>query len=159
MDLTGVHHALIAAHVFMGDLHSDNFRLIQHFGDKDIEQKGDLFYVGKDAHGVQVYTFGAGHNQELAAGIINELRNILGFAEEELTARAVSIPGDAVIAALSRIPTYMGGSYLQNLLGQVLTERYFEKIKTETLAFKSELESRLSQLQQLEQQPALLQGG
>lgn len=145
--LTGVHHALIAAHVFMGDLNNTEFRLIQHFCDKDMDQKGSLFYVGKDANGVQVYTFGAGHNPELAAGIINELRDILGFAEGDLAARAVSIPGDAIIAFLSRIPHYMGGNYLQNLLGQVLVGRQFEKIKKETLAFKSELASRLSELQ------------
>jgi hypothetical protein len=145
--LTGVHHALIAAHVFIDDLHSNNFRLIQHFGDRDLEKKGDLFCVGQDDHGALIYTFGAGHDQELAAGVIEELRNILGFDEKDLAVRAVSIPGDAIIAALGRIPAYMGGSCLQNLLGQILIAWQFERIKNETLTFKSEMESRRSELQ------------
>ncbi|HCF50126.1 MAG TPA: hypothetical protein DER60_07585 [Syntrophomonas sp.] len=101
---TGVHHALIAAHIFMGDLHSNDYRFVEHYDDKEADLKGDLLYVGEDANGVKVYAFGAGANYELAPAIIADLRDLFGFSEEELVARAVSIPGNLLFYGLNYLP-------------------------------------------------------
>lgn len=145
VDLTGTYHALVAAHLFIGDdLQSDNFQFVENFGNREIDRRGDLCYVGRDEQGVRVYTFGTGRNQELAAGVIEELRNIFGFQEKDLAVKSMCIPGSAFIAACSHIPSFMGGNYLQDRLGQNLIKWQFERIKNETLRFKSELKVRTS---------------
>jgi len=101
---TGVHHALIAAHIFMGDLHNNDFRLIEHYGDRELDSKAELWYVGQTDDGAKVYTFGAGPNHKLAAEIIADFRDLLGFGEEELVARAVPVPGNLWLYALSYLP-------------------------------------------------------
>jgi hypothetical protein len=101
---TGVHHALIAAHIFMGNLHSNDYRFIEHYGDIRLDSKGELLYVGQTAEGVKVYTFGAGPNHELAPAIIAGFRDLFGFGERDLIARAVSVPGNLWLYVLSYLP-------------------------------------------------------
>ncbi len=137
--LSGVYQALIAARVFIEGVSGDDTWFIQHFGDREVEKRGEPYYVGQDSCGVRVYTLGAGRNQQLAAHVIEELRDLLGFGEKELTVRVVSLPGEKVLAALDYIPAYIGGACLQKLLGQLLIERQLERIKEETLAHKAVL--------------------
>jgi hypothetical protein len=136
---TGVHHALIAAHIFMGDLHNNDYRQVKHFDDHKRDLSGELIYVGQDKEGAQVYTFGAGRNHELAAVIISDFRSLFGIGPEELVAWAVTVPGYLLFYALGYIPPCLGGRYLTNLLAGWLSVRQFEHIRTETLAFKDEL--------------------
>lgn len=136
---TGVHHALIAAHIFMGDLHNNDYRHIKQFGDWRLDSKGELIYVGQDSEGTQVYTFGAGRNYELASTIISDFRDLFGVGADELVARAVNVRGYLLFYALSYIPSWLGGRYLSNLLADYLSVRQFAQIRAETLAFKNEL--------------------
>lgn len=136
---TGVHHALIAAHIFMGDLHSNDYREVEHFGDQTADLSGELIYVGQNAEGVHVYTFGAGRNHELASTIITDFRNLYGAGSDELVAQAVAVPGYYLFYALSYIPPLLGGRYFSNLLAAYLSVRQFDKIERQILAFKNQL--------------------
>lgn len=138
---TGVHHALIAAHIFMGDLHNNDYSQIAYYGDQNADLSGELIYVGQAEEGVQVYTFGAGRNHELASTIIADFRDLYGVGPDELVARVVSVPGYLFFYALSYIPAFLGGRYLSNLLAGYLTVKQFEHIKHQTLSLKDELRS------------------
>lgn len=136
---TGVHHALIAAHIFMGDLYNNDYSEVEHFGDETADLSGELIYVGQDEEGSQIYTFGAGRNYELASVIISDFRDLFGVGSDQLVARAVVVPGSLLFYTLSYVPPMLGGRYFSGLLASFLAVRQFDHIRSQTLAFKDEL--------------------
>lgn len=136
---TGVHHALVAAQIYLGRLEKDDFRLVRHFADKNLDQNGNLLYIGQDVDGTEIYCLGAGKEYQMMAHIMTEIRDVLGFASEDLVVKPVSIPGDRIIQVVSMIPHVMGGRKLNLVVSNAIIARHFETLKAEVKGFKKQL--------------------
>ncbi|HOQ09879.1 MAG TPA: DUF3189 family protein [Syntrophomonadaceae bacterium] len=126
---TGVHHALIAANIFLGRLHNPNFRYIKGFCDVAHDKSGFPIYIGEDNQSRKVYTLGVGKDVLMAKKTLEDLRDILGFTERELVIEPVSVPGESLIKFCSRWPKILGGAHLNALVSTYILRRQFHVIQ------------------------------
>ena len=122
---TGTHHALIAAHIYLGRLNKPDFRYVTGFGDTAADKSGFPIYIGEDQQGNRVYTLGVGKDVLMGKKSLEDLRNLLGFSEEELVIEPVSVAGQGIIMLISHWPKLLGGGYLNVKGSTFLLRRQF----------------------------------
>jgi hypothetical protein len=103
---TGVHHALVAAHLLSGwDCHGKCSSLAG-FGDKVLEDSGKPFMVYEDGEGTQIYSLGVGKDVKLAERAIGQFIDILGFKPADYLIEPVSLPEEKLLWWLIKMPDH-----------------------------------------------------
>lgn len=125
---TGVHHALIAAHIFLGRLTKPDFRLVEAFCDNAKDASGYPILIYDDVKGNQVYTLGVGKDVALGKKAIEQMVDLLGYTSQDLLVKPVSIKGEKLLLLLSKIPDFLGGTQLNMFVGDRLLKREFSSI-------------------------------
>lgn len=123
---SGVHHALIAANIYLKKTVTD-FNSIPDFANIALESSGFPIFVGEDNQGNQVYSLGAG-DVEMAKKSIEDLRNVLGCPANDLIVKPVSVSGEKLLALLNHIPTSLGGRLWHNLIPALILKSQLKKI-------------------------------
>jgi len=126
---TGTHQALVAAHIFLGRLHKPDFRYVTGFCDSVYDRSGFPIYIGEDSEGRKIYTLGVGKDVLMGKKTLEDLRNILGFTEKELVIEPVFIPGQSLIAMVTKWPKILGGDHLNVLVATYLLRKHFQTIQ------------------------------
>lgn len=122
---SGVHHALIAANIYLKKTVTD-FNSIPDFANIALESSGFPIFVGEDNQGNQVYSLGAG-DVEMAKKSIEDLRNVLGCSANDLVVKPVSVKGEKLLALLNHIPASLGGRLWHNLIPALILKSQLKK--------------------------------
>ncbi len=138
---TGVHHALVAANIFLGRLKESDFRLIEGFCDLAKDSTGFPIFIDKDEEGNEIYTVGAGKELIIAQKTINELVRVFGCSSRDLIVKPVSIKGEKVISLLSKIPDMLGRSYLNFHISSYIISKDFPRLFREIMDFKNQVKN------------------
>lgn len=125
---SGVHHALIAANIYLEKPVKD-FNSIPNFANIALESSGFPIFVGEDNQGNQVYTLGAG-DVEMAKKSIEDLRNVLGRPANDLVVKPVSVKGEKLLALLNHIPASLGGRLWHNLIPALILKGQLKRMET-----------------------------
>lgn len=124
---SGVHHALIAANIYLKKPVTD-FNSIPDFANVALESSGFPIYVGQDKEGNQVYSLGAGSDVEMAKKSIEDLRDVLGCSADDLAVKPVSVKGEKMLALLNLIPASLGGRLWHNLIPGLILKNQLKTI-------------------------------
>lgn len=119
---TAVHTALAAAHLFLG---KSDLSGISTLGDASLESQNRLLFIGTDEAGNDVFTIGAGKELLMVKKSIEDLRDLLGYKEDDLTVVATSAPGDGLLALLLKIPDALGGRAINRKLSQIILAKHY----------------------------------
>ena len=124
---SGVHHALIAANVYLKNPVAD-FNSLTDFANRDLESSGFPIYVGQDKEGNRVYSMGAGSDVDMAKKSIEDLRNVFGYSANDLVVKPVSVKGEKLLALLKLIPASLGGRLWHKLLPALILKSQLKNI-------------------------------
>ncbi|PKM77038.1 MAG: hypothetical protein CVU90_09265 [Firmicutes bacterium HGW-Firmicutes-15] len=100
---TGIHHTLIAAHLYLGKPEPNNYRDIQFWGDRSSEALGYPIFLDNDEQSNGVYSLGVGRDVLMAAKSIKQLVEILNCTERDLMIKPVFIKRERILLFLHRI--------------------------------------------------------
>lgn len=128
---SGVHHPLIAANIFLGRLHKPDFRFVRGFCDTYHDQSGYPIFIDHDQEGNEVFTLGVGPEVDVGYKSIEALAELVGYPENQLSIKTVSIPGERLVYYAGKIPKYIGGRYINEYLSRYLIGKEFPRLKQE----------------------------
>jgi hypothetical protein len=120
MGTTGVHHTLVAAHMFIKRGKHKKYKMIEGFDDGKLEKSGRPFLVSDDGRGNQVYCVGVGKDIQLAKRAMTQFLDINGFTSSDLFIQPVHIKGDKLLLWLVRLPEYRWLKALRNGVAECL---------------------------------------
>lgn len=136
---SGVHHPLIAAHIFLERLHKPDFRFVRGFCDTYHDESGYPIFIDRDRNGDEVYTLGVGTETEASCKSIKNLADLVGYPEGGLILKAISMPGERLLYYVGKISKLIGGRYLNEYLSNYLIGKEFSRIKEEVDEFRKGL--------------------
>ncbi|MDD2586324.1 MAG: DUF3189 family protein [Syntrophomonadaceae bacterium] len=135
---TGVHRALIAAHIYLNKLETNDFTFVEGFCDVMKDRSGFPIYIGDDENGNQVYTLGGGNDLPMVEKSISDLVSIFGFSSNELQVKSVNGRGDLLISIVSKIPPILVGSQINYLVSNFIIKQDFNQIFEDVEEFRTE---------------------
>jgi len=98
---TGVHHVLVAAHLYLGEEISEDLSNIKDFNDLEKELTGYPIFVGEDGDNNQVYVLGAGLEVQMVKRSIEQLTEIMGVPRDNLLVQPIYIKLDKLFLLYS----------------------------------------------------------
>lgn len=125
---TGVHHALIAADLYVKSMDLNYAFSSVNFCDMNKEKMGYPIFIGKDEYGNEVYSLGVGNEIKMAEITINNLREILGFDESKLFVFPVRIKGEWLINLISKLPPILGLGFIHSLVVKWVIKRHIDSL-------------------------------
>ncbi len=99
---TGVHHALIAAYMYLDPLNTENYRHLKYFDNYELEISGKPLYLGMDSSGNRVFSLGVGSDVGMVKKSIEQLSTILDAKSNELQIIPIVIKSQWLILILQR---------------------------------------------------------
>ena len=129
MGTTGVHHALIAANIYLENLPDEKYYNLRDYADLELESRGSPVYVGRDKQGRRVYSLGGGKDLGMAKKSIEDLTALLGYSSHDLLVQTVTIRGDKLLATLCGIPPVLGGRLWNCLAAAILLKNQLPSIR------------------------------
>jgi hypothetical protein len=126
---TGVHHALVAAHIYLENLPDEKYYNLHNYANLALEAEGAPIYIGRDKPGNRVYSLGGGKDLKMAKKSIEDLTALLGYSSRDLLVQTITIPGDKLLAILCGIPPVLGGSLWSELIAAVLLKSQLPDIR------------------------------
>jgi len=100
---TGIHHTLIAAHLFLDHLNEQDYDDLEFWGDWAKEELGSPLFVGHDEMGNKVYVLGVGWDVLMAQKSIEQLDKLLNNDLPDLIVKPVFIKRERVLLFLHRL--------------------------------------------------------
>ncbi len=100
---TGVHHTLVAAYQYLGRLNTRDYRLLNNFNNAAVENSGYPIFVGTDDKGNRVFSVGVGKDLPMVKKTLDQLAIILGFSDQDLMIRPLTLKGDNIIWLLQQM--------------------------------------------------------
>lgn len=137
---TGVHHALVAANIYLGKLNKPEFQDISGFCDNSKDISGYPIVVDDSNQTVQVYTLGVSKHILLATKSIEQLVELLGYTSQDLIVKPVFIKGEKVLAFIAKIPGILGGNFINHYVSNIILKREFNNIYNDITDFRAQLE-------------------
>lgn len=134
---TGVHYALVAAFLYLGQVQSGSG--IEHlpgFGDMALELKGVPIYLGTDSKGNRVFSLGLGKQDDMGMKIINGLLAAACVGENSLIIKKINIPEAEIFCVLGKLASIPGGQWLNKKLSVNLINRRIAIIQKQIEEFK-----------------------
>ncbi|MGR6836498.1 DUF3189 family protein [Syntrophomonas erecta] len=136
---TGVHHALVAAYIYMNRIdHQDRLNTIEGYGDMSLDASGFPIYIGTDDQGNQIYTLGVGKDVAMGQRTLEDLRALLGCSEEDLLIKPVFIDGSGWLDIVAGLPHFMGGHHINRYVSSLLVKRHFDNLCQQMRLVKAE---------------------
>lgn len=108
----GVYHPLIAAHLHLNTLNTEDYRKLKYFADQKIEASGKPLYLGTDYQANNVYTLGVGPDVDMVKKSLEDLRFILGASADELQIVPIVIKSQLLLLILHKISAVKMLEYL-----------------------------------------------
>jgi len=100
---TGIHHTLIAAHLYLGSLNDENYSDLEYWGDWASEALGLPLFLDYDDVGNRVYVLGVGWDVQMAQKAIEQLEELLSSDLQSLIVKPVFIKREIVLLFLHRV--------------------------------------------------------
>jgi len=136
---TGVHHALVAANIYVGHLKDKKYYILKDYANLHLELTGFPIFIGKDKQGNRVYSLGAGKDLAIAKKMIEEFTIIMGYSKSEMLVKPVSIYGEKLLALVSTIPEWLGGRLWSSLLASIIIKSQLPAIKRDIEEFSRKI--------------------
>lgn len=130
---TGVHHTLVAAHLYLQNIPAREFTQLNGYCDLSLECSGFPVNIGCDRYGNSVYTLGLGRLVRIGSRAINSFSQIVGVDPSQLLIREIRIPGELDIWAASKtnwMPLGIGNGINRLVADHIITREY-NRIKSE----------------------------
>ncbi len=137
---SGVHHVLIAAHLFLAGNELSDIFLSPGFADMKLEQAGYPIYIGAKSDAKEVYVLGVGHEVQMAKRALNDLITILGFSKSDLLVVPIAIKGERLITLISKLPPLLG--FVHRFTVKVLIKWQLETVSRQVEAISGYLYNR-----------------
>lgn len=126
---TGVHHALVAANIYLEHLNNGAYYRIEDYANSELESQGSPIYIGQDKAGNRVYSLGGGKDLDMAKKTIEDLTNVLGYSPQDLMVIPVAIRGDRLLATICGIPSVLGGRLWSRLVSAIIIKSQLKTIR------------------------------
>ncbi len=136
---TGIHHTLIAAHLYLGKPSPANYRNIKFWGDRSKEALGYPLFVDLDEQRNGIYSLGVGRDVLMATKSIEQLLEILNCTESDLIVKPVFINRERLLLFLHRIGRIKIVNYLVLPMIAYLLKKEFATINQQIKEFKSKV--------------------
>lgn len=136
---TGVHHALIAANIFLNRINEPRFKLVRGYADNQLDLDGHPILVDDDGQGNQIYTLGVGKNLDVGKKVFEHFVQLLGESQESLTIKPVPIKGEKIFLLLQKIPEALGGKIINPFVSNIIIKRQFPQLVEDVNVFKQQL--------------------
>lgn len=133
---TASHASLIAAKIYLGKLNENKLQMPKAFEHNEKDTSDFPVYIGRDEEGTQVYTLAGGRHVFMVKKSLEDLRDILGCAPNELLIKVVATKWDGIISFISKVPSATGVSFLKYQVSNVLLRHEYDKIYQDTIEFK-----------------------
>ncbi|MGE5391478.1 MAG: DUF3189 family protein [Deltaproteobacteria bacterium] len=133
---TGVHHALVAANLYItNDIPHDPSRL-PDFADQQKDHDGSPIFVGRDEKGNEVYSLGAGRDVLMAKKSIEELIGVLGFYPQDLLVKPIKVRGDIFFPFINKVSTVTSSKGIGKAVARYLASVEMDSIAAQVQGFK-----------------------
>jgi len=126
-----VHHALVAANLYLGKLADRNLKMIKGFGDLKKDKSGFPIFIDEEENGDKIYILGVGKDVLMGKKSIEDLVQILGYSPRDLMVKPVCLKNDQIILFLSKIPDLLGGKICNNYIIPYIVEKELSSIQKE----------------------------
>jgi hypothetical protein len=136
---TGVHHALVAANIFLGRLSQPDFSKIEGYADNYNDMSGYPILVNDDGKDNQVYTMGVGRELKVAHRAIGQFIELLGCSSKDLIVHPISVKGETLLLLLKILPEAFGGKIFNTFISNLVIKRQFSNISNDVNRFKEKL--------------------
>jgi hypothetical protein len=136
---TGVHHALIAAYLYIGNKLESNFQKYPGFADLDKEASGYPIFLGSDKSENMVYALGCETDISLVKKAIEQLTVIMGSQSDEIKVVPISIPDERILLTLTRIASITNAGNWYFWASGFIIKRYLSKIAARVKEIQNEL--------------------
>ncbi|MGE5415191.1 MAG: DUF3189 family protein [Acidobacteriota bacterium] len=124
---TGVHQALLAAHIYLGQLNDTDFSYIKGLADLDLDSLGEPIFVGEDSAGNHVYTLGLGQ-VEIGWKAVNNFLDVAEVSSDRLHMLKVKVPFENVLSYGHIIRKLPMGERLNWIISKWILKRSFSDI-------------------------------
>lgn len=141
---TGVHQALITAHLYVKSNNLNHVFLIANFCDMAKDDIGYPIYIGKDEDENEVYTLGVGHDIKMAEITLSDLREILGFDQSKILFFPVRIKGEWLVNLLSKLPPHLGLGSIHRLIAKSLIKWQMNSLNQQAQEAKNKVKQQLN---------------
>lgn len=134
---TGVHHALIAAHVYVKNDMPEDPTALPHFADQKLDHTGTPIFVGPDQQGNEVYCLGAGRDVLMAKKSIEELMGVLGFYPYDLLVKPIKVKGDIFFPFINKVSSVIPTRIIERAMARYLVSSPMNHIVNQVEGFKA----------------------
>lgn len=100
---TGIHHTLVAAHIYLGQLGENGYSDLKFWGDWNSEGTGLPLFLDYDDMGNRVYVLGVGWDVQMAQKSIEQLDTLLSDDLPDLIVKPVFIKREKLLLFLHRL--------------------------------------------------------
>ncbi|MDD3365068.1 MAG: DUF3189 family protein [Syntrophomonas sp.] len=136
---TGIHHTLIAAHLYLGKPEPVNFRNIKFWDDRSKEMLGYPLFLDQDEQRNRVYSLGVGRDVLMVTKSIEQLVEILNCTERDLIIKPIFIKRERLILFLHRIGGFKTVNHLVLPIIDYLLKKEYAAINQQVKEFKSQV--------------------
>lgn len=99
---TGIHHTLLAAHIYLGRLKGNGYGDLKFWGDWNSEATGLPLFLDYDDRGNRVYVLGVGWDVQMAQKSLEQLAKLLCDNRRDLIVKPVFIKREKLLLFLHR---------------------------------------------------------
>lgn len=134
---TGIHHTLVAANIYLGQLSENNYSDLKFWGDWSSEALGLPLFLDYDDMGNKVYVLGVGWDVRMAQKSIEQLDKLLNDDISDIIVKPVFIKREKVLLFLHRIGRRQKLNQLMQSLITTLLRKEFITIQNQIEKFKN----------------------
>jgi hypothetical protein len=136
---TGIHHTLIAAHLYLGKPEPSHYKNIRFWGDRSREALGYPLLIDYDEQRNGIYSLGVGRDVLMVTKSIEQLVEIFNCTEGDLIVKPILIKRERILLFLHRIGRIKIVNYLLLPVIAYLLKKEFTAISQQVKDFKSEV--------------------
>ncbi len=127
---SGVHHPLVAAHMYCEKKKDIKLGQIKGFCDSFLEKTAKPLLINKDDSGQEVYSLGLGENIEIGCKALNEFIRIIDKNNEnDIRIIVIRSKWEQLFVKLNSLPKHIGGEYVNLFLSKKLLEKQMNEIR------------------------------
>jgi len=133
---TGIHHTLIAAHLYLNQLNEQDYSDLELWADWDKEALGLPLFLDYDDRGNKVYVLGVGCEVLMAQKTIEQLDKLLNRGSNDIIIKPVFIKREKVLLLLHRWGRNKKSNQLVRMLITYLLKKEFFTIQKQVERFR-----------------------
>jgi len=134
---TGIHHTLIAAHLYLGKLEQESYTNLKFWDDRKREEIGYPIFIDYDKKRNKVYSLGGAWEILMTQKSIEQLVKIMDFSEQDLVVKPIFIKRERILLFLHKIGRFKIVNHLVLPVISYLIKKEFAAIKQQVEEFKS----------------------